>query len=148
MDKERSGAGKRIYGRSADTSGTEVKVQEALSSPLGPRAWLITGGPSLRFDIPNTKRLVAALTSFVEESEEADGGAADLVVPAGEMDHLRSLFERTIAVADEWRTYAATLPDGPAKSRALQLAAAIYIERALSGLDLESKPTGGQEPCP
>ncbi|HEX6987450.1 MAG TPA: hypothetical protein VF170_18875 [Planctomycetaceae bacterium] len=137
MADERSSSGARVFGRIADTTGDEVKVQAALDSPAGPRTWLITGGASLRFDLPNAKRLIAALAKFVEETEAADPGRADVEFPAGEAERLRDLMERTSAVADEWREYAETLPDGPLKARALNLAATIYVERIMSGLHAE-----------
>lgn len=133
MTDERSENGTRVYGRTADTAGAEVKVQAAFDSPAGPRTWLITGGPSIRFDLPNTKRLITALETFVTESEGSDA-AAEIELPQPAAERFRLLIERSAAVADEWREYAGTLSDGPSKARALGVAAAIYVERVMSAL--------------
>ena len=129
MSKERSGEGARVYGRSEDTAGKEIKVQAPLSAGGSAKTWLIINGPTLGLDVPGARRLITALGAFVEEAESAP---EEIELPEPARGRFVELLERSVAVADEWRAYAATLPDGPVKVRALNLAAAVYVERALS----------------
>lgn len=132
MSKERSGEGARVYGRSEDTAGKEIKVQAPLSAGGSAKTWLIINGPTLGLDVPGARRLIAALGAFVEEAEEAESAPEEIELPEPARGRFVELLERSVAVADEWRAYAATLPDGPVKVRSLNLAAAVYVERALS----------------
>lgn len=143
MPNERSDEGARIYGRSEDTAGKEIRVQAQLKTGEGAKTWLIINGPTLGLDIAGAKRLIAALAAFIDEaaSSGTESAGPELVdLPEPVRERFGTLIQRTIAVADEWRDYARMLPEGPSKNRAISIATAVYVERTMSALPLADVP--------
>lgn len=128
----------KIYGRSEETTGRKLTLVAGLPSAKGVSAWLQTGGQALSFDPASARKLVTALEAYIADAETQTADPMPAVIPQVTLKKAYSLLERTVEIADEWRAYAALLPEGPVRNRALQLAATVYAERAMAGLPLKS----------
>lgn len=130
--------GAKVYGQSMGTSGQPLTLVGGLPSANGISAWLQAGGQALSFDLASARKLVTALEAYIADAELKGEDPEQPMLPETASEQAYSLMERTIAIADEWRAYAAELPEGPVRSRALQLAATVYVERAMAGLPLKT----------